>query len=136
MTSRYAPLSQHASNVRTYHKDSEKASRRAAEEAREADQEYETALGMCLEYMAEKIGVDAEFARRIDTARVTAAKRNQLIEEDAITTNKHMVALHSELNHIHGDIVAIQKTLGITEPAPANGGAETVESGTAQTVGA
>ena len=115
MPARYGPLSQQTVNARTYHASCEKASRHAAEEVREIDKEYEAAFGMCWEYIASKIGITDEFSKLIDNARVLAAKRHQLIEDDAITTNKHMTALHQELKHIHIDIVELQRKLGITE---------------------
>ena len=115
MSSRLAPAprSIHAENVRLAHKAAEKASRRAAEELRDARTEAQVALGFCFEYVAEKIGVDDEYAQRIDQARIAAATVQKLEEDDATTTNQHFSMLHQELNHLHSDIAALQKAMGV-----------------------
>ena len=115
MSSRLAPAprSVHAENVRLAHKAAEKASRRAAEELRDARSEAQAALGFCFEYVAEKIGVDDEYAQLIDKARIAAAAVGKLEEDDATTTNQHFSMLHQELNHLHSDIAALQKAMGI-----------------------
>ena len=110
-----APRSIHADNVRSAHKVAEKASRHTAEDLHEARLDAQGALGFCFEYVAEKLGVDAEYAQRIDTARIAAAKVTKLEEEDIATTNQHFRALHHELDHIHSDIASLQRAAGFKD---------------------